>query len=59
MFWFRFNKDNELMQQKIKPHRDFYNVRKVDTHVHHSACMHVKKFLRYIREKAEVIMIII
>ena len=27
----------ELAAQKSVPHRDFYNVRKVDTHVHHSA----------------------
>ena len=31
------NSDRELMSQKSVPHRDFYNVRKVDTHVHHSA----------------------
>ena len=24
---------------KQVPHRDFYNIRKVDTHVHHSSCM--------------------
>ena len=33
------------------PHRDFYNVRKVDTHVHHSACMHQKHLLRFIKSK--------
>lgn len=32
-------------------HRDFYNVRKVDTHVHHSACMTQKHLLRFIRKK--------
>ena len=33
------NKNKELAAQKQVPHRDFYNVRKVDTHVHHSALM--------------------
>ncbi|KAJ9070328.1 AMP deaminase [Entomophthora muscae] len=33
------------------PHRDFYNVRKVDTHVHHSACMNQKHLLRFIKAK--------
>lgn len=27
--------DKEFLAQKSAPHRDFYNVRKVDTHVHH------------------------
>jgi len=35
--------------QKVVPHRDFYNVWKVDTHVHHSACMNSKKMLRFIK----------
>ena len=33
------------------PRRDFYNVRKVDTHIHHSACMHQKHLLRFIKSK--------
>ena len=33
------------------PHRDFYNCRKVDTHVHHSACMNQKHLLRFIKHK--------
>ena len=32
-------------------HRDFYNVRKVDTHVHHSASMNQKHLLRFIKAK--------
>ena len=32
-------------------HRDFYNVRKVDTHVHHSASMNQKHLLRFIKSK--------
>jgi len=30
------NEDKELEAQRSVPHRDFYNVRKVDTHIHHS-----------------------
>ena len=41
----------ELAAQKAVPHRDFYNVRKVDTHVHHSACMNQKHLLRFIKSK--------
>lgn len=33
------------------PHRDFYNVRKVDTHVHHSASFNQKHLLRFIKSK--------
>lgn len=40
---------NEL---KSNCHRDFYNVRKVDTHIHHSAAMNAKFLLRFIRRKA-------
>ena len=29
----------EVLEVKSVPHRDFYNVRKIDNHVHHSACM--------------------
>ena len=45
------NADREFMAQKEAPHRDFYNVRKVDTHVHHSACMNQKHLLRFIKSK--------
>lgn len=37
------NEQVELAVQKSVPHRDFYNVRKVDTHVHHSASMNQKR----------------
>jgi len=33
------------------PDRDFYNVRKVDTHIHHSASMNQKHLLRFIKSK--------
>ena len=32
-------------------HRDFYNLRKVDTHVHHSSSMNQKHLLRFIKSK--------
>lgn len=45
------NSDREFKAQKSAPHRDLYNVRKVDTHVHHSACMNQKHLLRFIKSK--------
>ncbi|KAK1437776.1 hypothetical protein QVD17_03574 [Tagetes erecta] len=45
------NADSEFLAQKSAPHRDFYNIRKVDTHVHHSACMNQKHLLRFIKSK--------
>merc|ERR1711908_239808 len=43
------NSTRELTEQKSVPHRDFYNVRKVDTHVHLSASMNQKHLLRFIK----------
>lgn len=51
----RYNQEKELLEQKSKQQRDFYNVRKVDTHIHHSACMNVNMLLRFIKKKAEVL----
>ncbi|KAI5850426.1 hypothetical protein DFP73DRAFT_524175 [Morchella snyderi] len=45
------NEHQEMADSKRVPHRDFYNVRKVDTHVHHSACMNQKHLLRFIKHK--------
>ncbi|KAI0873972.1 hypothetical protein GGS24DRAFT_461374 [Hypoxylon argillaceum] len=45
------NEFQETADTKKVPHRDFYNVRKVDTHVHHSACMNQKHLLRFIKSK--------
>ncbi|KAF2210862.1 hypothetical protein CERZMDRAFT_121684 [Cercospora zeae-maydis SCOH1-5] len=45
------NEYQEVADTKAVPHRDFYNVRKVDTHVHHSACMNQKHLLRFIKSK--------
>lgn len=45
------NHDIEQLVQKSVPHRDFYNVRKIDNHVHHSAAMNQKHLLRFIKAK--------
>jgi len=45
------NEANETQAQKESPHRDFYNVRKVDNHVHHSACMNQKHLLRFMKSR--------
>jgi len=44
------NEIRELAEQKSVSHRDFYNVRKVDTHIHAAACMNQKHLLRYIKK---------
>jgi AMP deaminase len=43
----------EVEDQRLKsvPHRDFFNVRKVDTHVHHSSCMTQRALLDFIKQK--------
>ncbi|XP_019614934.1 PREDICTED: AMP deaminase 2-like isoform X2 [Branchiostoma belcheri] len=41
----------ESAETKQSPHRDFYNVRKVDTHIHASACMNQKSLLNFMRTK--------
>ncbi|KAF8628670.1 hypothetical protein AX15_003797 [Amanita polypyramis BW_CC] len=41
----------EISAIKSVPHRDIYNVRKVDTHVHHSSSMNQKHLLRFIKSK--------
>lgn len=49
--YFLVNEYQETASCKRVPHRDFYNVRKVDTHVHHSSCMNSKHLLRFIKSK--------
>ncbi|GAU89051.1 hypothetical protein RvY_01647 [Ramazzottius varieornatus] len=44
------NENREISAQKNTPHRDFYNIRKVDTHVHASSCMNQKHLLRFIKK---------
>ncbi|KAL8271080.1 hypothetical protein Esti_004997 [Eimeria stiedai] len=46
-----FNNAAELEETRSNQHRDFYNVRKVDTHVHHAAAMNQKHLLNFIRRK--------
>lgn len=45
------NEIRELHEQKSVPHRDFYNIRKVDTHIHASSSMNHKHLLRFIKKK--------
>ncbi|XP_046442028.1 AMP deaminase 2-like isoform X9 [Daphnia pulex] len=45
------NEMQELALQKCVPHRDFYNIRKVDTHIHAASCMNQKHLLRFIKKK--------
>jgi len=40
------NELRELASQRAVPHRDFYNLRKVDTHIHAASCMNQKHLLR-------------
>ncbi|KAK3106992.1 hypothetical protein FSP39_004575, partial [Pinctada imbricata] len=44
------NELKESAAQKEVSHRDFYNIRKVDTHVHASSCMNQKHLLRFIKK---------
>ena len=45
-----FNEMQESAEQKSVPHRDFYNIRKVDTHVHAASCMNQKHLLRFMKK---------
>ena len=45
------NDNAEMQAQKSVPHRDFYNVRKVDTHIHLASSMNQKHLLRFIKRK--------
>ncbi|KAF5280417.1 hypothetical protein FQR65_LT03226 [Abscondita terminalis] len=44
------NELRELASQKAVPHRDFYNIRKVDTHIHAASSMNQKHLLRFIKK---------
>ncbi|XP_043226127.1 AMP deaminase 2-like [Amphibalanus amphitrite] len=44
------NELRELAAQKSVHHRDFYNVRKVDTHIHAASSMNQKHLLRFIKK---------
>jgi AMP deaminase len=47
----KLNKLKEAYQQRLIPHRDFYNVRKVDTHIHAASSMNQKHLLNFIKNK--------
>ncbi|KAM8861739.1 AMP deaminase 3b isoform 1-T1 [Synchiropus picturatus] len=47
------NEMAELKELKSVPHRDFYNVRKVDTHIHAAACMNQKHLLKFIKTTSQ------
>ncbi|XP_019718748.1 AMP deaminase 1 isoform X2 [Hippocampus comes] len=48
------NEMQEMKELKKNPHRDFYNCRKVDTHIHAAACMNQKHLLRFIKKSYRV-----
>ena len=52
-FHLLLNTERETEVSKRVPHRDFHNVRKVDTHVHHSACMTQRHLLRFIIDRLD------
>ena len=45
------NEVKEWTAIKSTPHRDFYNVRKVDTHIHAASSMNQKHLLRFMKKK--------
>ena len=45
------NENQEISETKSNSHRDFYNIRKVDTHIHLSSSMNQKHLLRFIKSK--------
>uniref|UniRef100_A0A3P9IF00 AMP deaminase n=1 Tax=Oryzias latipes TaxID=8090 RepID=A0A3P9IF00_ORYLA len=48
------NEMEEMKELKMNPHRDFYNCRKVDTHIHAAACMNQKHLLRFIKKSYRI-----
>lgn len=44
------NEIRELAAQKHVSHRDFYNIKKIDTHLHAASCMNQKHLLRFIKK---------
>ncbi|CAF1202772.1 unnamed protein product [Rotaria sordida] len=45
------NEVKEWAEIRSTPHRDFYNVRKVDTHIHAASSMTQKHLLRFMKKK--------
>uniref|UniRef100_A0A672L1H6 AMP deaminase n=1 Tax=Sinocyclocheilus grahami TaxID=75366 RepID=A0A672L1H6_SINGR len=48
------NEMEEMKELKKNAHRDFYNSRKVDTHIHAAACMNQKHLLCFIKKSYHV-----
>ncbi|CAF3941564.1 unnamed protein product [Rotaria sordida] len=48
------NEVKEWSEAKSASHRDFYNIRKVDTHIHAVASMHQKSLLTFMKKKMQV-----
>lgn len=48
------NEIREMTEQKSVTHRDFYNVRKVDTHIHAASSMNQKHLLRFIKKTIKI-----
>lgn len=46
-----FNADREAVDQKKIKQRDFYNIMKIDTHIHHSQGMCARKLLEFMKKK--------
>uniref|UniRef100_UPI00398EC0FF AMP deaminase 3-like n=1 Tax=Pristiophorus japonicus TaxID=55135 RepID=UPI00398EC0FF len=44
------NEKKEFVDLQVASHSDFYNVGKVDTHIHAAACMHQNSLLKFIRK---------
>ena len=51
---FSYKAEKEMFETQAIVHRDFYNCRKVDTHIHFAAAMRAKQLLRFIVDKIEV-----
>jgi len=50
-FYSHRNGQREAQRQKEVVGRDWYQVRKVDTHIHHSACFSQRQLMTFIRRK--------
>lgn len=46
----RLNDQSELAAQKVTPDIDFYNIRKVDTHIHAASCMTKGHLLHFMKK---------
>jgi hypothetical protein len=49
----KLNVDREFLEQTSAPHREFYNVQKVDTHAHYLSCMNQKYLLCFTKSKLQ------